>query len=287
MQFVPVIQSFVNIATLGKCRILHNRQHGWTTQHMAKTTDDIVNLDHKIKTIGQTLRKILTDIPSTTGNKETPLFLSIDTSWKGGSYTFLFQPDKRDKASMIIKGMYARLAHTYGDKIRQFFTPPAIEAGVQMTWDPVTQKVSSEEDQEVNALLALDDDMTIHIPAVSEDEIGTGKRKILFRKETTNNLVATFTGGSKRPLPGEITVQTKKKRKSSTDSMDTTGVASGAESKASSRASDNSSLSFSTQKTMDSRISVMEHTLFGEQQVPIKNLATCYPVLNLHRKSRP
>ncbi len=131
-----------------------------------------------------------------------------------------------------------------------------------MTWDPVTQKVSSEEVREVDTLLELDDDMTIHIPAVTEDEIVLGKRKIVYRKETTDDSVLTFTDGSKRPLPGEITVQTKKKRKSSNDAMDTdTETASGADSKVSSRASDNSSLSFSTRKTIDSRISVMEHGL--------------------------
>jgi hypothetical protein len=120
MCFVPVIQSFVDIATLGKCKKLRNRQHGWTTQHVAKTTYDLVNLDHKDKTIGQTLRNILMDIPSSTGNKEIPLFLSINKSWKGGGYTFLYHPDKRYEACMIIKGMYARLAHTYGDNICQF-----------------------------------------------------------------------------------------------------------------------------------------------------------------------
>jgi hypothetical protein len=57
-------------------------------------------------------------------------------------------------------------------------------------------------------------------------------------------------------------VQTKKKRKSSTDAMDTdTGTGRGAGSKVSSCASDNSSLLFSTPKTMDSRISMMEHGL--------------------------
>jgi hypothetical protein len=97
---------------------------------------------------------------------------------------------------------------------------------------------------------------------VTKDEIGIGKRKIVFHKETTNDSVQTFTDGSKRPLPSEITVQTKKKRKPSTDAMDTdSDVASTNKSKASSRASNNSSLSFSTRKTMDSRISVMEHGL--------------------------
>jgi hypothetical protein len=133
---------------------------------------------------------------------------------------------------------------------------------MRMTWDPVTKKVSSEEDQEVTALLDLDDDMTIIIPATTTEDETLGNRKIVFRKETTDGSVLTLTDGSKRPLPGEITVQTKKKRKSSTGAMDVDNEsASGAGSKVSSRASDNSSLSFSTKQTMDSRISVMEHGL--------------------------
>jgi hypothetical protein len=92
MRYVPVIQSFVDITTLGKCKKLRDRQHGWTTQHVAKTTYDLVNLNHKDKTIGQTLRNILMDIPSSTGNKETPLFLSIDKSWKVLRLHFLVPP---------------------------------------------------------------------------------------------------------------------------------------------------------------------------------------------------
>ena len=261
MRFVPVIQSFVDIDTLVKCKELRNRQHGWITQHVAKTTYDLVNLDHKDKDLGKTLRNIIMDIPSTSGNKETPLFLSIDKSWKGGGYTFSFHPDKRDEANMTIKGMYPRLAYIYGDKIHKCFTPPAIVEGMLMTWDPVTKKVSSEADREVNALLAMDDDMTILIPTSTEDET-IGNRKIVFRKETTDDSVLTFTDGSKRPLPGEITVQTKKKHKTSSGPMDIDNdQASRTDSKVSSRASDNSSLSFSTRKTMDSRISVMEHGL--------------------------
>jgi hypothetical protein len=149
------------------------------------------------------------DIPSTPGNKTTPLFLSIDKSWKGGVYTFSFHPNKRDEADMTIKGMYAQLAHLSGNKIHKCFTLPAIEAGMRMTWDPVTKKVSSEEDREVNALLDLDDDMTIIIPAITEEAATLGNRKIVFRKETTAGPVLTFTNGSKRPLPGEIIVQTK------------------------------------------------------------------------------
>jgi hypothetical protein len=200
------------------------------------------------------------DIPSSTGNKHTPLFLSIDKSWKGNGYTFSFHPDKNDEASMTVKGLYARLAYVHGEKIHKYFTPPAIEAGVRMTWDPLTKKVSSEEDREVNDLLGLDDDMTFKIPPITETEADISKRKIVFRAEKTDDSVLTFTEGSKRPLPGEIVVQTKKKRKS-TEDMDTDESASATSSKASSRASDNSSLSFSTRKTIDSRISTIESGL--------------------------
>jgi hypothetical protein len=122
MRFVPVIQAFIDVTTLVKCKELRNRQHGWITQHVAKTAYDLVNLDHKDKDLGETLCNIIMDIPSTTGNTDTSLFLSIDKSWKGGGCTFLFLPGKRDEANMTIKGMYARLAHTYGDKIHKCFT---------------------------------------------------------------------------------------------------------------------------------------------------------------------
>jgi hypothetical protein len=102
---------------------------------------------------------------------------------------------------MTMKGLYARLACVHSNKIHKYFTPPAIKAGIRMTWDPITKKkVSSEEDCEVNDLLGLDDDMTFKIPASSETEAELGKRKIVFRSEKTGNSVLTFTKGSKRPL---------------------------------------------------------------------------------------
>jgi hypothetical protein len=102
--------------------------------------------------------------------------------------------------------------------------------------------------------------MTFMIPASSETEAELGKRKIVFRAKKTDDLVLTFTEGSKRPLPGEIVVQTKKKHKSTND-MDTNESASATSSKVSSRASNNSSLSLSTRKTIDSRISTIESGL--------------------------
>jgi hypothetical protein len=73
-------------------------------------------------------------------------------------------------------------------------------------------------------------------------------------------LVLTFTEGSKRPLPGKKVVQTKKKRKSTND-MDTNESASATRSKVSSRASNNASLSLSTKKTIHLPISTIESRL--------------------------
>ncbi len=69
MRFVPVIQSFVDLDTLAQCAELRNRQHGWITQHVAKTTYDIINLDQKDKDIGKSLRNLIMDIPSSQHRK--------------------------------------------------------------------------------------------------------------------------------------------------------------------------------------------------------------------------
>jgi hypothetical protein len=142
-------------------------------------------------------------IPSSTGNKTLPLFLSINKSWKGSRYTFSFHPDKNDEASMTIKGLYARLAHVHGGKIHNYFTPPAIEAGVRMTWDPITKKVSLEEDREVVDLLGLDGDMTFTIPASSETEAELGKRKIVLPAKKTTNRYSPLPKGPIDPFLGK------------------------------------------------------------------------------------
>jgi hypothetical protein len=49
---VPVIQSFADVDTLrSKCKELCKRQHGRITQHVAKTTYDMINHDHKDQAI--------------------------------------------------------------------------------------------------------------------------------------------------------------------------------------------------------------------------------------------
>jgi hypothetical protein len=78
MCIVPIIQSFVDLDTLVKCAELYNRQHGWITQHVAKMTYDIINLDQKDTEIGKSLRNLLMNISSSTGKRNLPLFLSIN-----------------------------------------------------------------------------------------------------------------------------------------------------------------------------------------------------------------
>jgi hypothetical protein len=108
MCIVPVIQSFVDLDKLAKCAELRNRQHGgWITQHVAKTTNNIISsLDKKDTEIGKSLQNLLMDIPSSTGNKTSRYSFQSISPGKVAATSFHFIPIKTTEASMAIKGLY-------------------------------------------------------------------------------------------------------------------------------------------------------------------------------------
>jgi hypothetical protein len=97
MRIIPVIQSFVDLNTLAKCTNLRNRQQGWITQHVAKTTYDIINLDKKDTEIGKSLQNLLMDIPSSTGNKFSRYSFQSISPGKVAATHFHFIPIKTTK----------------------------------------------------------------------------------------------------------------------------------------------------------------------------------------------
>ena len=91
-----------------------NRQEGWSKQHLARSRDDIVEIDMECPGTDKTLRDLIMNIKGS--DSETSLFASIDRKWNGQGFNFSFHPDKLIEASMIIRGLFPMLAHEHGEE---------------------------------------------------------------------------------------------------------------------------------------------------------------------------
>ena len=113
----------------------------------------------------KTLRDLIMDIKGT--DSEASLFTSIDHKWNGQGYNLSLHPDKLIKAtSMMIRGLFPRLAYEHGEEvIHRFFTPCAVVEGRRMTYDPEKGTVTTEADESMEGLDEIDLDMVVQIDA--------------------------------------------------------------------------------------------------------------------------
>jgi hypothetical protein len=159
MRYVSIIHDISSMKALEKFHLLRNRQDGWCQQHQAKTVDTLAAVDTIAGTTGKTLRDMIMAIPATTGNTSTPLYMAINAPWRGKGFVISYHPDKADEAATILNGLYPRLFAQYGDSINNFFTAKGLKKGRTMTWDPVTNQVSSTFDDEIAGVYDADPEM--------------------------------------------------------------------------------------------------------------------------------
>ena len=61
---------------------------------------------------------------------EVPLISSIDKMWRGSGFAYSYHPKRAVEASMVIKGIFSRLAHSFGEEnIMGFFSIGGIKEG--------------------------------------------------------------------------------------------------------------------------------------------------------------
>ena len=220
-----------------------NRQEGWAKQHMARSREDIVEIDMPCKGTNKTLRDLIMEIKG--NDSDSPLFASIDRKWNGVGYNFSFHPDKLIEASMTIRGLFPRLAHEFGEEtIHPFFTPRAVVEGRRMIYDPNTGTVSTEADESIIDLDGIDLDMVVKIDETQET---FGDCQVFVKERGDSDSVSTFQ--SKRAPPAEIATTQPKKAKTS---------ASGANKSSNSSTSSTSSLSSVTKTSVNNRMQAIE-----------------------------
>ena len=86
--------------SVAKFRVLTNRQDGWSKQHLARSRDDIIEIDRRSGNCDKTLRDMIMDIKGK--DCEYPLFASVDQKWNGQGFNFSFHPSKLIEANMTL-----------------------------------------------------------------------------------------------------------------------------------------------------------------------------------------
>ena len=243
LRFVPSVSKLLDIESIAKFKVLANRQAGWVRQHMARSREDIVEIDRVCPDSQHTLRDLIMKISTKTSN--LPLFASIDRKWNGVGYNFSFHPSKQEEATTAIRGLYPRLAHHFGEKtISSFFTPLAVKEGKKMKYDPETNAVTSEADEIIGDIAGADPDMDI-VEIVFQQTL-EGHRNEIFEKERgTDDSVSTF--NTKRSHPTEIDTQSKKQKTTDKDENSSTS-------------------SITTKHTLDTRLTSLEANVKGVEK---------------------
>ena len=212
LRFIPSITKLLDMNSVAKFRVLMNRQDGWAKQHLARSREDIVEIDMTCNGSDQTLRDLIMEIKGK--DSDVPLFASIDRKWNGQGFNFSFHPDKLIEASMTIRGLFPRLAHEHGEEaIHKCFTPRAVVEGRRMTYDPKLGTVTTEADESIAELDDLDLDMVVKATETKET---FGERQVFVKERGDEDSVSTFQ--SKRAPPAEIATTTNKKAKTSEES---------------------------------------------------------------------
>jgi hypothetical protein len=258
MRYVSIVYDISSMQGLTKFHLLCNRQDGWCAQHQAKTVDSLDVIDTAVGKTSKTLRKMIMEIPVTTGNTKTPLFMAINAPWKGKGFIISYYPAKADEASTTLNGLYPCLLAKYGDAINNFFTSKGIKKGRTMKWDPVTDQVTLIHDEELNRVFDADPEMADLDKMKANNDAAAGVLKrgevFTFQKERTDDdSISTMGGGGTRRSRQDDTAPPSKKPRIQTVTMDTDN------------ASNASSLTGNTKYTIQTKMSTMENTITNMQ----------------------
>ena len=158
--FIPAFTKLLDLDSIAKFRLLANRQDEWSKQHMARSQDDIIEINTKCKSLDKTLRDLIMGIKAK--DSEHPLFASVDRKWNGQGYNFSFHPKKSIEANMTLRGLYPRLAYEHSkENISSFFSPRAVLEVRYMKYDPDKQTFTTDADESIFDLNQIDMDMVV------------------------------------------------------------------------------------------------------------------------------
>ncbi len=99
-----------------------------------------------------TLRTTLMAVKAPDGKN---LILSVDRSWSGNSFSFVFPAKYRIQAQEFVEYLPKYLQHEHGDAVYRWFTPDAIAEAKEMGWDEHLHRPISQDGIDLKADLKL------------------------------------------------------------------------------------------------------------------------------------
>ena len=193
LRFALLIHSAHNLHSKAKLESLRARQQLWLTKYETGFSWEINQLDHPIGKNLPTLRLALATLISKVDPK-LPIFHSVDRSHRRDSGTcFQFLPELAEEARMTISNLLPLLQHKYGKEVLRLFSPSAVERMEGCRWDPESESVIGQYDDEITFLDEDDPMKSYIIKPKSADSHATH----------TTNTCSTTAGrsGPTHPLP--------------------------------------------------------------------------------------
>jgi hypothetical protein len=179
MRLIPLLQGCSSMHSKEKANRFRGRQGRFLLGVRNTRTPYISSLLRVADDLGkQSLRAMILSIKSTVQPTQR-VFHSVDPAWNSnGQVVFTFFQNMEVEATAIVAGLYLYLINVfpgYKSGITKCFTGAAIEDSAEQKWDPVTRTVVGWADQELDDLMALDDDFDL---TIVEDPDGFLKRKL-------------------------------------------------------------------------------------------------------------
>ena len=158
MRLIPEFSQLLSHHQRTKAERVMSRQKAFLDKVLTATTWDFAGgPDYFSKSLRKNLRKLIMDLNSSV-KPSRQLIHSIDRHWQGNGWVLTFHPDdEHEVRGLIAGGMLPLLRYQHGKVVEQFFTPSAIQRAQSATYDPVTNTVTSPDDDVLDEALEPDD----------------------------------------------------------------------------------------------------------------------------------
>jgi hypothetical protein len=205
MRFIKPIQQLCSFEAENKYQCNRQHQEIWCKQARTKQVNGIQNIDVKKGKDKKSLRARILSLKMPITKKdgtetETQIFKAINENKRqGGGYLFTYHPDAESLAQEKTKGLYLILQEELNEEdLAMYFTYEEIVKGKKLKWKDgeVGTTVTSEEDEEMQAIEEMDEDMRITAATPTVSTSSTDQPVRITRDRMDDDTISTMDTGS-------------------------------------------------------------------------------------------
>jgi hypothetical protein len=155
---------------------------------------DIALLDVQVGTL-PTLRQLLLDVKSRTGDQSNNLFLSVDTSYNRQELVLVsFLPFMETEVRAFISNMVPIMIHKYKDtRIKEYFIESAVERAKDSEWDEEKQELITKDDKYWDNFDEADDLAKFGLTSIEFTTESMQRIERIIHGTTDNDSLGSFT----------------------------------------------------------------------------------------------